>query len=231
MMRTQIRIYSAWFLATSLFVANAAHLQGKEIDFAHDIVPILKQHCLKCHMGDQKKGGFSLNTRESVLIGGESGKVAIEGRGAASELIQRIVSNDDSLKMPPDGPRVPAAQIALLTQWIDAKLPWEQGFTFGRHNYEPPLKPRTPELPAAVDGRMHPIDRIIDTHLQQHKRQRLATVEDSLFVRRAFLDIVGLLPTPEELQAFLNDRNPQKREMLVQQLLGRDVEYAEHWLT
>src|SRR3954464_7090555 len=86
-----------------ILFATAAPLTAKEIDFAHDIVPILKQHCGKCHTGDQKKGSFSLNSRESVLAGGESGKVVIEGQGARIELIQRILSEDDQLKMPPEG--------------------------------------------------------------------------------------------------------------------------------
>lgn len=232
MMRAPIRLPAILLLATTSFVATAVSpVLGKEIDFAHDIVPILKQHCGKCHTGDQKKGGLSLNTRESLLAGGESGKAVIEGKGATSELILRILSSDDSLKMPPDGPRVPAEQIARLTQWIDAKIPWEAGFTFGNKNYEPPLKPRRPELPPVIAGRQHPLDRIIDSHLAQRKRTRPAVVDDSTFLRRAYLDINGLLPTPDELTAFLNDNRPQKREFLVRELLGRDVEYAEHWLT
>lgn len=212
-------------------LASAAGLSAKDIDFAHDIVPILKQHCGKCHTGDQKKGGLSLNTRESLLAGGESGKTVIEGMGSRSELIQRVLSSDDGLKMPPDGARVPPDQIALLTQWIDAKIPWADGFTFGKRNYEPPLKPRRPELPPAVDGRTHPIDRIIDAHLAQQKQARPQGIDDATFARRAYLDVIGLLPTPAQLQAFLGDSRPEKRELLIQELLARDVDYAEHWLT
>lgn len=204
---------------------------AQEIDFAHDIVPIIKQHCGKCHTGDSKKGGLSLNTRESILVGGESGKAVVEGKGATSELVQRILSSDESLMMPPEGPRVPAAQVALLVKWIDARLPWEEGFTFGKRNYEPPLKPRPVVLPPAVEGRTHPLDRIIDAHLAHRKLQRPAAIDDSVFVRRAYLDIIGMLPTPEELQAFLADKHADKREQLVRQLLSRDVDYAEHWLT
>ena len=220
-----------FLVALTSLIAAAAPSRAKDIDFAHDIVPILKQHCGKCHTGDQKKGGLSLNTRESVLAGGESGQAVIEGQGEASELVQRVLSTDDALKMPPVGPRVPTEQIALLKQWIDAKLPWEQGFTFGKRNYEPPLKPRRPELPPVVDGRTHPIDRIIDAHLAQRKQPRPAPLDDAAFLRRASLDIVGLLPKPDELAAFVGDSRADKREVLVRQLLGRDVDYAEHWLT
>ncbi len=218
-------------LAALLVVGSAVHGAAQEIDFAHDIVPILKQHCGKCHTGDQQKGGLSLNTRESLLSGGESGKTVIEGMGRSSELIERILSSDDALKMPPDGPRLPAEHTALLTRWIDAKLPWADGFTFGKRSYEPPLKPRRPELPAAVEGRTHPIDRIIDAHLAQRKRPRPQGIDDAAFARRVYLDIVGLLPTPQELQEFTNDSQPEKRTLLIKKLLARDVDYAEHWLT
>lgn len=214
-----------------LFSAGALSLPAKDIDFAHDIVPIIKTHCGKCHTGEQKKGGLSLNTRESLLAGGETGQVVIEGQGNAGELISRLLSTDEAFVMPPDGPRVPPEQIALIKQWIDARLPWEEGFTFGRRNYEPPLKPRQPELPPAVEGRTHPIDRILDGYLAQKKRSRPPVVDDATFLRRASLDLVGLLPRPDELLAFTSDRRPDKREVLIQQLLARDVDYAEHWLT
>lgn len=214
-----------------LCLGSTPGLSAKEIDFAHDIVPILKQHCGKCHTGDQKKGGFSLNTRESVLLGGESGKAVIEGMASKSELIERILSADDAVKMPPEGPRVPAEHVALLKQWIDAKIPWADGFTFGKRNYEPLLKPRRPELPPVVEGRTHPIDRIIDAHLAKLKLPRPQQIDDVTFARRAYLDIIGLLPTPAELQAFTADSRPEKRAMLVKELLADDVDYAEHWLT
>ena len=217
--------------ALIVYLTGIAPLSAKEIDFAHDIVPILKQHCGKCHTGDQKKGGLSLNTRASVLAGGESGKAVIEGMASKSELIERILSNDDSLKMPPEGPRVPPAQVALLRQWIDAKIPWEEGFTFGKRNYEPLLKPRRPELPPAVEGRTHPIDRIIDAHLAKLKLPRPSGIADAEFVRRAYLDIIGLLPTPVELEKLTRDSRPELRAFLVRELLANDIAYAEHWLT
>ena len=207
-----------------------ASASADEIDFAHEVVPVLKQHCGKCHTGDQKKGGLSLNTRETTLAGGESGKVVVSGKSAESELIKRLTSDDPDVKMPPEGPRVPAEKVALLKAWIDAGLPWERGFTFGPRPYEPPLKPRRPELPAATDGRTHPVDRIIDTHLAVKKTARPKAIDDATFARRVHLDLIGLLPDPEELDKFLADSSADKRTRLVRELLGRDVQYAEHWL-
>ena len=217
------------FTLCLLLIATPA--VAAEIDFAHEIVPVLKQYCGKCHVGDQKKGGLSLNTRETTLFGGESGKVVVSGRSTESELIRRLVSDDPDVRMPPEGPRVPAEKVALLQTWIDAGLPWERGFTFGLRPYEPPLQPRRPELPECVDGRTHPIDRLVDAHLAAKRTPRPKAIDDATFARRVYLDLIGLLPEPEELNNFLADQATDKRTRMVQELLDRDVEYAEHWLT
>lgn len=226
-----MRLTALTWLATALLATTAFPSRAAAIDFAHDVAPVLKQYCGKCHAGDQKKGGFSFNTRESLLAGGESGAVVAPGKSGESELLVRIVSKDDDLKMPPEGPRVPAEDVARLQTWIDAGMPWEQGFTFGNRTYEPALKPRRPDLPPVVEGRQNPIDRIIDAYLAKHKRPRPQAIDDAAFARRAYLDLIGLLPTPDELQAFLADRGADRRDRLVRALLSRDVDYAEHWLT
>ncbi len=202
-----------------------------DLDFPHEIVPVLKQHCGKCHTGDQRKGGFSLNTRETTLSGGESGPVITTGKSAESDLIHRLSSEDLDVRMPPEGPRVPAEQVELLRRWIDLGLPWEQGFTFGLRSYEPPLSLKRPELPAAVDERTHPVDRFIDQQLASTETPLPKPIDDASFGRRVYLDLIGLLPEPEELDEFITDPSPDKRAGLVRTLLNRDVEYTEHWLT
>ena len=218
-------------VAVTLMMLLTAPLTAAEIDFAHEVVPVLKQHCGKCHTGDQKKGGLSLNTRETTLVGGESGKIVVSGKSAESDLIKRLTSDDPDVKMPPEGPRVSAEQVAILKAWVDAGLPWERGFTFGPRPYEPPLKPRRPELPTATDGRTHPVDRIIDAYLTAKKQPRPKEIDDATFARRIHLDLIGLLPEPKELETFLADKSTDKRTRLVRGLLSRDIQYAEHWLT
>jgi len=150
---------SGWFLAET-----AEGQQPANIDFAHDVVPILRNHCVRCHTGDQKKGGFSFNTRGALLAGGETGAAAVPGKSDQSELIKRVIATDDAVKMPPEGPRVPTSEIALLRRWIDAGAPWEDGFAFRASGYEPPLMPRRPELPPVQEGRENPVDRIVDAY-------------------------------------------------------------------
>lgn len=201
------------------------------VDFSHQIVPILREHCAECHAGDKKKGGFSINDRKSLLEGGEDGPAVVSGKSMQSAMIKLMLSADPDEQMPPKGKRVPPEQIALLKQWIDEGLVWEEGFAFKKAAYEPPLKPRMPELPAAVDERNNPVDRILDHYLAQKKLPRPAPIDDATFVRRAFLDLVGLLPSLQDMDAFAKDASAGKRERLVQSLLKRDMDYTEHWLT
>jgi len=201
------------------------------VDFSHQIVPLLKKHCAECHAGDKKKGGFSMNTREALLKGSENGPVLVLGDAGRSHLIEVILSTDKDDQMPPKGERVSAAEITLLKSWIAEGLPWEQGYAFKKPAYAPPLKPRRPELPPAVGGRVNPIDRIIDKYLTDHHSQTPAEIDDATFARRLHLDLVGLLPEPKALQAFLSNSAPDKRAKLIHTLLSGDLAYTEHWLT
>ena len=201
------------------------------VDFAHDVVPILKQHCAECHLGTKKKGGLSMNTRADLLAGSENGKVAEPGKPDTALLLKLVTSTDKDEQMPPKGERVPGDKIAVLRAWIAEGLPWQEGFTFGASGWEPPLKPRRVELPPAVDGRTHPVDRIIDRYLTDHKIPRPAPVNDAAFVRRVSMDVIGLLPEPEAVAALTIDQSPQKRAQFITDALAQDVEYAEHWLS
>ena len=201
------------------------------VDFSHDIAPILRDHCGKCHIGTNKKGGLSFNSRDSMLAGGDEGQVIKPGQSAQSRLIEVVVSRDADIRMPPEGAPLTEKQVALLTEWIDAGALWDEGFVFQKSGYEPPLKPRRPELPPIVEGRSHPIDRLIDADLAKHHRQRPGALDDVAFVRRTALDLTGLLPAIEPLQDFIADSQTNRRERWIRQLLADDTAYAEHWLT
>jgi hypothetical protein len=206
-------------------------LTGGAVDFAHEVVPVLREHCSKCHMGDAKKGGLSMNTREALIAGSENGAVVETGNADESLFMEVVLSDDKSERMPPKGGRVPAAQVEVLKKWIDEGMAWEPGFSFGRDAYEPPLKPRRPELPPVVGGRDHPVDRIIDRYFEEHKIERPRPLGDAAFIRRVTLDLTGLLPTPGDIDGFIADRSEGKRAKLVASILDRNADYAEHWLS
>ncbi len=198
------------------------------VDFAHDVVPILRTHCADCHLDDKKKGGFSMNTREDLLAGSENDTVLEVGKGAASYFIEVLKSGDKDIQMPPKGDRVTPEEIAVLQTWIDEGLKWEPGFSFGKAGWEPPLKPREVPLPPAQNGRENPIDRLLDSYLSERKITIPDQVSDEVFLRRFYLDAIGLLPTEAERGAFL--KNPDRKQ-LISTVLARDVDYAEHWLS
>jgi hypothetical protein len=201
-----MRLLSAFVLTSHLSLAHA-------VDFSHEIVPILREHCAECHAGDKKKGGFSFNDRKSLLEGSENGEVIQSGR-----FIEVMLSKDSDEQMPPKGKRVPSEKIALLKAWVASGLSWEEGFAFKKPAYEPPFLPRKVLLPESKHA--HPVDRLLNKDLPK--------VSDATFLRRAHLDLIGLLPTAEELAAF--EKNPD-RVKLVESLLRRDMDYTEHWLT
>jgi hypothetical protein len=211
----------------SIALISPASAEEKPLDFAHDVLPLLKARCAECHTNGVYKGGFSLDTREAALRGMQ----IAPGKSASSELIDRISSTDADLRMPPKGPPLTAAEVAIFRRWIDGGLRWEPGFSFLAAKYVPPLRPRKVELPPAQEGRVHPIDRIIDAYYTQRKITPPQQTSDSVFLRRAHLDLIGLLPTEEEIDAFLADPASDKRTRLIDKLLAERVSYAEHWLS
>jgi hypothetical protein len=219
-------------LTAAAMVALVVGRPALAIDFAHDVVPILRVHCGKCHTGAARQGGFSLNTRETTLAGGDSGTPGfVAGEAAESELIARVTSVDPDYRMPSEGEPLPAEAIAVLKAWIDEQGVWTEGFSFQGNLYEPPLRLRDVTLPAARDGRTNPIDRIIDAYQQARGIPSSARCDDRTFIRRVSLDLVGLLPDPERVEAFVADASPTKRQQLVRGLLDDTVAYADHWMT
>ena len=215
-------------LVLVLFLAVAP--LGAAVDFDHEIVPLLRKQCGECHTGDKRKGGFSMNTRVSLLEGSENGAVVVPSDVAKSKLLELVASADLDVRMPPKGPGLSPAEVAQLKAWIAEGAVWTSGFAFKQPAYEPPLKPRAPVLPTAQDGREHPLDRVLDAWVKAKQLPRPAVADDATFLRRVHLDLVGVLPTATENAAFLAERAPDKRAKLVRALLSRDADYADHWM-
>jgi hypothetical protein len=221
-----MRYALALLLAT---VAAPAFAQPGErkTDFAHEVVPILKARCAKCHTNGTYKGGMSMDTREELL----KSKAVVPGKSGMSELHKRITSTDDEQRMPPPKAEpLPAKEVAVLARWIDDGLPWEAGYTFKPAAYVAPLKPRKVAVPPAKPGLEHPIDRILDAYFAANKVTPPEPLDDTAFARRVHFDLIGLPPAVGELDAFVADKAEDKRERLVGRLLAEDRSYADHWM-
>jgi hypothetical protein len=223
---TTVGVTTASLIALWMGIAPA--VGQAPIDFSHQVVPILKEHCGACHTGHEAKGSFSMNTRPLLV---DSGMVDLDDP-AASYLLELIASEDPDVQMPPPGrPRMSLDQQQLLGRWLAEGATWETGFSFAPLAYEPPLLPRRPELPPVGASGEHPVDRLLDAYLAERGLPVPTGVDDATFARRAWLDLVGLLPPPDQLQRFLADPAADKRQQLVERLLGDEIAYADHWLS
>src|SRR5690606_9377615 len=149
----------------------------------------------KCHTNGTYKGSFSLDTRAILLDAG----VVEPGDASASDLIERLVSDETDYKMPPEGERLSDKEVDTLRRWIDADLPWEAGFTFRVAPEATPLKLQMVEIPAATGmSGAHPIDRILAEYAAAHDVSPPSPADDATFLRRLHLDVVGLLPPESE---------------------------------
>ncbi|MCH7227495.1 PSD1 and planctomycete cytochrome C domain-containing protein [Haloferula sp. A504] len=215
--------------ALGLIALAAPQTARGEVDFAHEVVPLLQKHCVECHGGDESKGGFSLNDRGIFL----DADVVELGKPQDSYLIELLRTDFEDERMPPPKKQadpLPEEEIRVFERWIAAGLPWEPGFSFAGDRYEAPLKPRRPELPAGPAD-AHPIDLLLGKWFEENGVEPPHPLDDSAFLRRVSFDLIGLPPTPEELAEFLSDDSPDKRQSAIHDLLGRHTDYADHWLT
>jgi mono/diheme cytochrome c family protein len=192
--------------------------------FEKTVRPILRTNCLACHSEKNLSSGLSLETRESILKGGNRGPVL------PSALLDAIRQTGD-LKMPP-GRKLKDEQIAAIEQWVAAGVPMPEALLQSRRPgaghwaFQPPVRAK---LPAAGDGwARSPIDRFVAAKLSEAKLAPSAEAPRAVLLRRVSLDLTGLPPTPAEVEEFLRDQRPDAYERAVDRLLA-SPHYGERW--
>ncbi len=196
------------------------------VNYARDVRPILSDNCFACHGPDnhKRKGGLRFDTKDGAFTKLESGNTAIvPGKPDDSELVDRINSEDPDLRMPPakSGKQLTASQVAVLRRWV------EQGAKTSSHwAFEPPAKPAGP-LVRNESWPRNTIDRFILARLEAEELSPAAEATKATLIRRVTLDLTGLPPTLEQLDAFLADRSPEAYEKVVDGLL-ESPRYGEH---
>lgn len=201
---------------------------SRKIDFAEDVKPILATSCTICHANGKSKGGFNMDHIHSFVGGGDSGPAVFAGKGGESLLIKLLLSNDPDERMPVKGDPLGLEEVAILRTWIDQGMQWEKGFTFSKFR-NAPVAPRKVSLPEGEAD--NPIDRFLGRYFADNKIPEVSPIEDAVFARRLFLDVLGILPTSRDLTAFSEDPRADKRQRLVKELLADRENYAEHWVT
>lgn len=201
------------------------------VSFQDDVHPILAERCFKCHSGEDRKGGLSMNSREVFLKGGEFGPAVAIGDSSKSLLVELISSDDPEEFMPPKGDRLSPEQIDTLTRWIDSGLDWT--YEGADAPWQAPLHLTTEPLPRGkgIHKSKHPIDRHIAAYFDEHNLVTPNVITDRQYIRRVYMDLIGLLPTTEAIETFTSSSSKTKREELVDRLLSDDRSYAEHWMT
>ncbi|RUL84682.1 DUF1553 domain-containing protein [Tautonia sociabilis] len=219
--------------------ASRAEDSAPDAFFEATIRPILAERCQSCHDSDAPEAGLSLSSRAALLSGGDSGPAAEPGDPEAS-LIVEAIRYDSYVQMPPNG-KLPPDEIAALERWIELGLPWpgspdEEASSAREEEPHWSFLPIREPPPPEVDHRdlaRSPIDRFILRRLEAEGLSPSPEADRRTLIRRVCLDLIGLPPTPEEVDAFLDDDRPDAFERLVDRLLASPhygERQAQHWL-
>jgi uncharacterized membrane protein/mono/diheme cytochrome c family protein len=211
---------------------TSALTPAQEIALNTEVKAIFAHNCNKCHGSEKVKGDLRLDGKHVAFKGGENGPVIIPGNAAESEIFRRIslpAGHDDV--MPSKGKLLSKKEIETIGLWISKGAPWPDDGKEQNVFRVADLKPRNPELPATSSGLTNPVDIWTDDYFKKNQVSWPDLVDDRTYLRRIYLGIVGLLPTPDDLEKFINDSRPDKRALWVRQLLNRDDDYALHWLS
>ncbi|MCC6537301.1 MAG: DUF1549 domain-containing protein, partial [Bryobacterales bacterium] len=231
-------------LLPSLLVCLATAARAAETHefFEKRIRPVLAKQCFACHSAQSKLGGLDLTSRAGLLQGGNSGAAMVPGKAGESLLIRSVEHASEKLKMPMGQPKLSAAEIADLRTWVDAGAAWPAAVsatasTKGRYEitpeqrafwaFQPVAKPALPSVKDAAWPQT-PIDRFIAAKLDAAGLAPNHAADRRTLLRRATFDLTGLPPTAAEMDAFVNDADPQAWAKVVDRLL-KSPRYGERW--
>jgi hypothetical protein len=231
-----VRFLVAIVTTAALLPASASRTE--EIDFDREIAPLLAAHCLDCHSAQEKKGGLDLSQAKAAFAGGDSGKAIVPG-DVTSLLMARVEAEE----MPPKKP-LPKKQRDLLKRWIANGAQWGKDpidpFQFSssaRAGYDWwSLQPiRRPSLPEVANPQLdgNAVDAFVRAKLQEKGLESSPPADKRTLIRRLAFDLLGLPPTPEEIERFLADESPQAYGKLVERYLDSPhygERWARHWL-
>lgn len=230
-------------------LADDATFPAEQIEyFEKEVRPLLIEHCQKCHGGEQQKGKLRLDTRESVLAGGETGPGIIPGRPDESELIKALRYSPDGYQMPPDG-KLPDPVIEKFVRWVEWGAPWPVTTSIPSDRLAPtdeaefskraerwsfqPLNSGSPPEVLNSHWPRNAIDRFILAKLEAAGYSPAEEADRRTWIRRAYFDTLGLPPPVDVVEAFVADSSPEAWDRIVDQLLASPhfgERWGRHWL-
>ncbi len=198
-----------------------------------DIAPLLSTHCLACHGPRKQESGLRLDSRDAALKGGDHGPALAPGKAAESAMVLVVEGRHPEVaRMPHRREPLPAHEVAVLRAWIDAGAPWPAAAAAIKQSQpERPhwaFAPFHQPAPPKVRGADHPIDRFVRAKLRAESLQPSPEADRTTLLRRLSLDLTGLPPAPEEVDAFVSDKAPGAYERVVERLLA-SPHYGERW--
>lgn len=241
-MSAAVRVGSAVLaLSVAVIRSGATEATPEQIEFFEAKVrPIFADHCYSCHSAKEKiKGSLRLDAPEALLKGGDSGPALVPGDADASLLIKAVRYTDEDLRMPPKDKKLSAEQIALLETWVKmgaplpptgdaAKLMTDVGVARAKHwAFQPVQKPALPKVKKSRWAQT-PVDNFILAKLEEKKLTPAPAADRRTLIRRLSYDLIGLPPTPQEVEAFEQDKSPDAYAKLVDRLLA-SPQYGERW--
>jgi cytochrome c553 len=213
--------------------------KGTEL-FKTSVRAVLQAKCVKCHSGDRVEGEFDMGTREALLKGGARGPGLVPGDSKKS-LLWQMTAHLKEPHMPHERAKLPDADIAKIAEWIDLGAPYDKPFVeqtdaWTKKVVTADLKKHWAYLPLAQakpPAAGHPVDAFLRAKLDAAKLKPNPPADKRTLLRRAYLDLIGLPPTPEQLEAFLKDESLEAFEKVVESLLASQhfgEKWARHWL-
>ena len=225
-------IYRIGLVLTVILLPLGAHAAANTaVDYSAQIKPLLRERCFACHGVLKQEGGLRLDTARDMLDGGDSGPAILAGEAERSLLYERISSDDDDYRMPPEGAALTRQQQDLIRTWIagGADHPEDEQREPDVHQhwaFQPPVAAAPPTL--ADTGNANPIDAFLAAAQQASGVTPVPRAQRSLLLRRLYLDLIGLPPTAEQLRDFESDARPDAYARQVDRLLA-DPRYGERW--
>ena len=218
-------------VALVLAAGTAVLADDSKLDYSRDVKPILHERCYSCHGTLKQQAGLRLDTAEFAKKGGDSGAAIVPHDLTASHLISRISTADENVRMPPEGMPLTAEQVSLISRWVaaGAQSPADEQPEEDPRQHWAFQKPVRPPVPGAAEQQtVNPIDAFIASQRTSREITPLPSTGKATLLRRVYLDLIGLPPSADELQNFLNDDSPAAYQNIVDKLLA-SPQHGERW--